>query len=110
MTVSELCEKLNLRVFTPGDGGLEREVTGGYCGDLLSWVMGRAVKNGCWITIMSNVNVSAVAGLADVSCVLLCEGVEPDAGLTARAEDEPFALLGSEEDAFTLAGKLYGLL
>ena len=40
MTVEELSRALSLETVVPGDGG--REVTGGYCGDLLSWVMGRA--------------------------------------------------------------------
>ena len=40
MTVKELCEKLELKILV--EGNLDREITGGYCGDLLSWVMGRA--------------------------------------------------------------------
>ena len=53
----------------------DKEIKGAYIGDLLSWVMGRAEANNVWITIMSNVNVLAVATLVDVACVLLCEGV-----------------------------------
>ena len=34
MTVREIAEKLNLRVFS-GEAGLDREVTGGYVSDLL---------------------------------------------------------------------------
>ena len=73
MTVLELCEALGASaVCTPS---AEREVTGAYVGDLLSWVMGRATADCAWITIMSNVNVVAVASLVDVSCIVLCEGV-----------------------------------
>ena len=39
----------------------EREIEGGYCGDLLSWVMGRADSGSAWVTIMSNINIVAVA-------------------------------------------------
>ena len=46
----------------------EREVSGCYIGDLLSWVMGRAQEDNAWITIMSNINVIAVASLADTAC------------------------------------------
>ena len=53
----------------------EREIGGVYIGDLLSWVMGRAKENDAWITIMSNINVAAVASLADVACVVLAENV-----------------------------------
>ena len=47
MTVREIVEKLNLRVFS-GAEGLDKEVTGGYVSDLLSDVMGlpRTVQSG----------------------------------------------------------------
>ena len=52
-TVQELIHDLDLTVFHLEDGG--RTVSGGcYCGDLLSWVMGRAPADGVWLTIMSN--------------------------------------------------------
>ena len=78
MTAEELVHTLGLTVYALPDGG--RAVTGGYAGDLLSWVMGRAEAGDVWVTIMSNPNIVAVATLADVSCILLAEGVEPDEG------------------------------
>ena len=45
MNVKELVEKLNLNVLVEGD--MDREIKGGYCGDLLSWVMGRAESGDC---------------------------------------------------------------
>ena len=63
MTVQDLATQLNLTPFHLEDGS--RQVTGGgYCGDLLSWVMGKAPADGVWLTIMSNVNVAAVSGLS----------------------------------------------
>lgn len=109
MTVGELVPALGLRRLTQG-GDLTRPVQGGYCGDLLSWVMGRAGADGAWLTIMSNRNVAAVAEMADLSCVILCEGVTPDPELQTRAEAENLALLGTEEDTFSTAGRLYALL
>ncbi len=40
---------------------MRRAVPGGNCGDLLSWVMGRAGSGSAWITVMGNVNAVAVA-------------------------------------------------
>ena len=40
MTVKEFAERLNLKVMIEGE--MDREITGCYIGDLLSWVMGRA--------------------------------------------------------------------
>ena len=109
-TVSDLAAALGLTVFTGEGEALCRPVEGGYCGDLLSWVMGRAPQNSAWVTIMSNLNVAAVAGLADVSCVILAEGVAPDPALEQRARSENLPLLGSELSSFELAGKIYALI
>ena len=73
MTVRQMIDEMQLTPLTCPDP--ERVVTGGYVGDLLSWVMGRARSGQAWITIMSNINTVAVASLADVACVILAEGV-----------------------------------
>jgi len=108
MTVAELAKALEFELLNAGDG--DRKVTGGYCGDLLSWVMGRAKPGDTWITIMSNVNVAAVAALADVACVILAEGVEPDDALKAKFAIMDAAVYRSALGAFELAGKINGLL
>ena len=108
MTVSELVKEYQLTAYALPDGA--REVTGGYTGDLLSWVMGRAAEGDAWVTIMSNPNIVAVATLADVACVILAEGVEPDAGVAETALARGVNLLGSGESAFALCGRIAGLL
>ena len=73
MTVQSFIDELGFEpVCTPTP---EREINGAYVGDLLSWVMGKAMADNVWITIMSNVNIVAVATLVDVACILLAEGV-----------------------------------
>ena len=110
MTVAELAASLDAGIFS-GDGeALSRSVTGGYVGDLLSWVMGRAQADGAWITIMQNLNVAAVAVLADLSCVILAEGVVPDQALREKAQAQNVALLGVQASAFSTAARLDGLL
>lgn len=101
MTVESLSVKNGLKVFTLPSP--DEEVTGGYCGDLLSWVMGR-IEAGCaWITIMSNINILAVASLAGAPCVILAEGVVPDAELIKTAEAKGINLLGTDKPAFEAA-------
>ena len=107
MTVQLLADELDLTVFNMDDP--DRTVDGGYCGDLLSWVMGRAPADGAWLTIMSNVNVAAVAALADVVCVVLAEGVVPDAPLQSKAELQGINLLGTELSVYDCAVKLGAL-
>ena len=108
MTVSELRDALGLNAFALPKP--ELAVGGGYAGDLLSWVMGRAREGDCWITIMSNVNVAAVAVMADTSCVLLSEGVVPDEPLLQRAEQQGVNLLGSSKSTFELAAEVHAAL
>lgn len=104
MTVAQLADKLTLTAFATPDP--EREVTGGYMGDLLSWVMGRAQSGAAWITIMSNQNVAAVAALSDVACVILSEGVQPDPDLLKKAEMQGINLLGTPMGSFQIAVEL----
>jgi BioD-like phosphotransacetylase family protein len=88
----------------------DREITGVYIGDLLSWVMGRAASGDAWITIMSNQNVAAVATLADTACIILAEGVQPDEGVAALAEQKGINLLLSELSAYETALRLHDCL
>ena len=87
MNVMELAEKLKLEALTVPCP--EREVDGAYAGDLLSWVMGRAESGCVWATIMTNINVVAVASLADVAVCVICEDCEVTDEIldTARTKD-----------------------
>lgn len=104
MTVHELAQALPLTVVTMPDG--EREVEGAYIGDLLSWVMGRARSGQVWVTIMSNLNIVAVASLSDVACILLCENVELDSSVAETAAEKGINILSSPLSAFELACEL----
>ena len=84
----------------------DREVSGVYIGDLLSWVMGRAGADEAWITIMSNRNVVAVATLADTACIVLAEGVSPDEGVAELAAAKGVNILQSPESAYQIAMRL----
>ncbi|MBO4338361.1 MAG: hypothetical protein K5755_03565 [Clostridiales bacterium] len=108
MTVNELVRECSFDVICLADG--DREVKGCYIGDLLSWVMGRAREDNAWITIMSNINVVAVASLSDVSCVILAEGVTLDDEVKAVAESKGINVLCSQspifETALAVSGKV----
>ena len=108
MTVLGLKEALHLTAFALPEEVMR--VRGGYAGDLLSWVMGRAQAEDAWFTIMSNANIVAVAALTDVSCIILCEGVTPDAGVADLALEKGVNLLGSEESVFELSARVKNLL
>lgn len=108
MTVNDLKEALSLEVLVEGD--LSRPVTGGYCGDLLSWVMGRAQSGDAWITVMGNVNAMAVCVLADVACLILSDSSPLDEAARARATTEEITVLRSDKNTYQLATALSRLL
>lgn len=104
MTVNELCEKCGFSAVVVPDG--DREVTGCYIGDLLSWVMGRAKGDDAWITIMSNINIIAVASLADVSCIILSDGVTVDGDIIETAKQKEVNILSSVLPSYETAVKV----
>lgn len=108
MTVAELQHALSLDVLVEGD--MSRPVTGCYCGDLLSWVMGRAQSGDAWITVMGNVNAIAVCVLADTACLILSDASPLDEAAKARAVEEQIPVLRSDSDTYTLAVALSRLL
>ena len=101
MTVNELAQVQGFRALTLPDG--DRQINGVYIGDLLSWVMGIAKADDAWITIMSNINVVAVASLADVACIILAEGVELDAAVTDTATAKGINILTADMPAYETA-------
>lgn len=108
MTVADIMRQLALEPICTGD--LERKVRGGYCGDLLSWVMGRAKADDAWITIMSNVNSVAVAVLADVACIILADSSAFDEDAAKRAQEQEVTVLRSDKSQFELCCALGELL
>lgn len=108
MTVTELSAKLGAKNICVPNG--EREVTGAYVGDLLSWVMGRAPADSAWVTIMSNLNVVAVASLADVACVIFSEDVMPDDDALLKAEKEEINLLSVSCSSYEVCADISKLL
>ncbi len=101
MKVSELASIEGFTTVAMPDA--EREIRGVYIGDLLSWVMGRAKADDAWITIMSNINIVAVASLADVACIILAEGVTLDAAVTETANAKGINVLTCTLPAFEAA-------
>lgn len=108
MTVCDFAKANGLTVITMPCP--EREITGCYMGDLLSWVMGRAEEGDAWITIMSNANTVAVASLTGASCVILAEDVNLDAEVVKTAEENGINVLSSSLSSFKVSLLLGGIL
>ena len=104
MTVGELVKQMDLEVFNMVD---ENEVIYNFCAsDLFSYVMDKAKYKCCWLTIMSNVNITAVARIAQISAVVLCDGVKPHYTLVQKAKEQNITLLGCDLPIFQACAKI----
>ena len=95
MQIGEMAEALGWKLLTE-DTDTTREVKGCYCGDLLSWVMGRAKADDAWLTVTAG--------------IILVEDAVLDADAKARAEQQEIAVYGTSLPAFETALKIASLL
>ena len=106
MNVKDTAAKCSFE-FVAGDEALTNDVTSVYCCDLLSFAMGRAPEGCAWVTVMGNMNSVAVASLADVACIVLCDGVRPDDEMMKKAGQQDIAVLCSRLPAFETAKMIF---
>lgn len=109
MTVKELVEKLDLKVYS-GSAGLDKEIRGGYTSDLLSDVMGFAKEGSVWITLQKHRNIMAVASLKELSAIVLVKGFMPENDVMEISENEGIPVLGTNKQAFEISGEIFNLL
>ncbi len=107
MTVKDLANNINAEILA-GDGGLDNTVECGYCGDLLSWVMGRAKEGSAWVTVMGE--VIAVAVLADISCIVLAENSALDNDAKIKADEHEIPVLRTSVPQYELCVTIDKLL
>ena len=94
-------------------GPADAAITGAFTSDLLSDVLARAAEDSVLITIQAHLNAVAVASLADVAVIVLCEGAKLDEDARARAQKEGVNIVTTEKPAFDAAlaiAKAAGLL
>ena len=105
MKVKEIQNLFNLEVVS-GEKGLNRDITDGYCGDLLSDVMANSVKGAVWLTVQVHQNIVAVAVLKELAAIILVNGRQPDEETKTKSEDEQIPILVTPLSAYQLAGQL----
>ena len=79
--------------------GATRPWDGVYCGDLLSVALKSAEQGNLLVTVAANVNAVAVATLADLPAVILCEGRKATPEMIRHADAEGIALLETGKKA-----------
>ena len=106
MKVKEFVDRFNLHV-AAGKDALDRQIAGGYCGDLLSDVMANAPTGCIWLTVQTHQNIVNVAVLHEMAAIVLTGGQTPDQETVDRANEERVPLLMSPQSAYDLAGQAF---
>ena len=108
MTVHQLKESLELTVLV--EQKTDREITGCYSGDLLSWAMSRVQAGDVWLTVMGNVNAIAVAALSDAACIILSDAAGLDEEAKEKAQQQGITVFSSNANSYQVAVQLSRLL
>lgn len=109
MKFSEILEKIGLNVLSAKDK-TDVEVSGGYTSDLLSDVIANSKEGNIWITLQTHQNIIAVARLKELAGIVLVNNRKPDEQTLKKAEEENVPVCVTEETAFQISGKLFGLI
>ena len=108
MTIREITAALGAEICQ--DAFDDEELTGAYTSDLLSDVMAYAKDGGALITIQAHKNTVAVATLVNISVIIICNSRPLPDDMLEAAKDEGIAVLRTNENQFTVSGKLWAML
>ena len=108
MTVKDLSDKLAYECLVKE--GMDEEITGGYTSDLLSDVMGNAPEDSVLITIQAHKNTVAVASLAGIRTILICNNRPAPEDMLSSAADEEISVFRTKDNQFTASWKIHALL
>ena len=106
MTIQELIDGGVFEVVHAGEE-TEREIRDVFCCDLLSIAMSNGIEDAAWVTVMGTINTLAVMTLTDMACIVLAEGAHMDEAGMAKAKEEGFTILRTEEPIFRAALKIH---
>lgn len=106
MNVGKLVEIISGKVLTDNSSDLNTQVKGVYICDLLSWVMSHAQKGDAWITVLTNVNVPAVALLTEAACVIIPEDIKVEELTLKKANENGILMVGTNLNAFEISQRL----
>ena len=85
----------------------DREVSGVYCCDLLSWVMANGKADNAWVTVQVHGNILAVASLLDFSCIIIPENIGVEDSIIEKADEEGIMIFSTELDTYHVFQKFY---
>ena len=91
-------------------GDTDKGFDGVYVGDLLSRAMSHVELDNVWVTIMSNINVVAVATLTEPAAIVLAENVILQEDALKSAQKNRITVLSTELSAYEISVRLHKAL
>ncbi|QVK18728.1 AraC family transcriptional regulator [Mycoplasmatota bacterium] len=104
MKVLHLLQDKSFQLVTGKD--LDNEINGIYSGDLLSWVMSHAKAQDAWCTVLTHVNIVAIASLVQLSCIIICENAQIDVDTIEKAKQENIIIIKTKLNSVEVMKKL----
>lgn len=109
MKVKELLDRLPLELVA-GKDGLEKEINGGFTGDLLSLVMANAKENDVWMTVQGHENAVAVAVMVGISAIILTQAIVPNEMMCQKADEHGIPVLKTSLASYEMCLEIGRLL
>ncbi len=106
MFIEEFITKIDGKIVTQSTNINDLKIDNVYICDLLSWVMSHAQKGDAWITVLTNVNVPAVAMMTDVACVIIPEGIEIEELTLKKANENGIIIISSQYNSFEICKRM----
>ena len=108
MKISRLATSLVFRAVQ--DAFDDRDLTCGYTSDLLSDVMANASEDCVLVTIQAHKNAVAVATMAGIAAILICNNRPIPDDMLEAARPERIAVFVTEKSQFIAGGEIYQAL
>lgn len=100
---------MGMKVLT-GVPETDRDISTVYTCDLLSRVMSHAEQDCMWITVLTHLNIVAVALLADIACIVIPEDISVDEATINKAKEENIAIASTSMSCYEVCWRMHELL
>lgn len=105
MNINDLVEIISGQLLTL-NGDRSKKIEDVYICDLLSWVLSHANKSSAWITVLTNVNVPAVALMVEAACVIITEDIKVEELTLRRANENGVILISTKLNSFEVSKRI----
>lgn len=109
MKVKEMAQKMKFKVVS-GKKFLEKDIKGGYAGDLLSDVLAGSKEGDIWLTVQVHPNIVAVSAMKGHSAILITSSKKVEEETIQKANEEKVVILSTDMNSFEAAAAISEIL